>query len=167
MSKKRIFLFFAICIFYGVPAFSEKPIHPSDPEDSSAIYFRSLKLHLAYLEKSMTNQPLPQGGYWHVNMEIPDQLAGRLPDQIGHFRISYMDKKEIRASIKKHRSIDLIRLFPAVVEDNLHVVGIVNFIMTYHKRKLNYGNSGGSTVKFRYDNSQDGFVVVDVKQGSI
>ena len=166
MHKKKIFLFFALCIGYSA-AFSEKAAISFRPDDSTSIFYKSLKLHLEYIEKNLGYQSLPVSGYWNINMEIPDQVTGQLPDRVGHFRINYLGKKEIRASIKKYRSIDLIRMNPVIVEDNMRIVGIVDFIMTLRKRKLNYGNSGGTTVKFRYDDSKDSFVLVDLKQGSL
>jgi hypothetical protein len=167
MNKKKIFFFFVFWIFFYPAAFSEKGKHGLDPVDTTNIYYRSLKLHLDYIEKNLADQPLPASGFWDVNMQVPAQLAGQLPERVGNFRISYLDKKEILASTKKHKSIYLIWMQPVVVEDNLQTIGIVNFSMTFRKRKLNYGNGGGTRVKFRYDNSRNSFELVELRQGGI
>jgi hypothetical protein len=167
MNRKKILFFFVFCIFFYSAAFPEKGKIGLDSVDSTNIYYRSLKLHLDYFEKSLGNRPLPASGYWDINIQVPAQLTGQLPGRIGNFRISYLDKNEVRANTKKHKSMYLICMEPVIVEDNLRTVGIVNFTMTFRKRKLNYGNGGGTRAKFRYDDSRNSFELVELRQGGI
>jgi hypothetical protein len=167
MRKKRRFFFFALCILFHSCAFSEKRPITDSSADSSNIYYKSLKLHLDYVERWLKDRPLPAGGYWNINMEIPSQLEGQLPEHLGHFRISYLSKKEIRAKITRHRSLYLICMDPVVVRDSLHIVGVGDFSITSRRRKIWYDNSGGTTAKFRYDSIKENFVLVDLKQGSL
>jgi hypothetical protein len=167
MSNKRRLFFFALCILYNTYAFSEKRNSTDSSGDSTSIYYKSLKLHLEYVERNLSGNALPANGFWDINIEIPFQLAGQLPDSLGHFRISYLNEKEIRARIKRHRSMYLIRMGPAVIKDSLHIIGIGNFNITSRKRHLHYGNGGGTTATFRYDNSMEGFVLVDLEQGGL
>ncbi|HMH24552.1 MAG TPA: hypothetical protein VK563_22380 [Puia sp.] len=167
MCKKKRLFFFTLCIFFNSYAFSEIRTISDSSSDSASIYYKSLKLHLDYVERYLTDGPLPPSGYWNIDMEIPSQLSGQLPGQLGHFRISYLNKKEIRARIKRHRSMYLIRMGQAVVRDGFRIVGIGNFNITSRRRKLWYGNSGGTTAKFKYDDACDSFVLVDLQQGSL
>src|SRR5882724_1823410 len=165
MSKKRKLFFFALCILFHSHAFSEKRTVADSSVDSSSIYYKSLKLHLDYVEKHLTGGRLPVAGYWNINLEIPSQLAGQLPDHLGHFKITYLNKKEIRAKIKRHRSLYLICMSPMVVADGLQIVGVGDFSITSRRRQIWYDNSGGTTAKFRYDNNKESFELVDLQQG--
>jgi len=166
--RKRINMFFGvICVMAHAPGFSQDALSGSTPKDSTSLYCQALKLHLEYLEKGLADRPVPAAGYWDLNIEAPAQITRELPDRLGRFRINYVNEKVLKAKIKRRRSLYLIRIGSAVVKDSLRSIGVGDFSVTWRKRQLWYGNEGGTTVRFKYDQDKESYVMVELLHGSL
>jgi hypothetical protein len=152
---RHLYLFLSLLC---LNAFSQEKI------DSTNIYLRSLKLHLAYLEDNYkkSNLSLP----YTVNVEVDEQTTINLPNQIDNFRISYLNKEDIKKLAKKE-SIQLIVMRPVVIFQNSLIINIIDFNVRFSKNNFNYSNGGGSKIEFIYDCKDDYFKVSNIKQGGI
>ncbi|QQS51016.1 MAG: hypothetical protein IPM71_15810 [Bacteroidota bacterium] len=150
MKKILIILGLVTCI----SAFSQ------EYNDTTNIYYKSLKLHIAYLKSNVNN------GSNNVIVEYNEQTTINLPTQIDNFKISYSNRDEIK-KLSAKEAIQLIVIKPVVINQNRIFVNIIDFTVNYKRGNFNYVNCGGSKIEFKYDCLNNYFKVENLKQGGI
>lgn len=149
---------FILLSFLCLNAFSQEKL------DTTNLYFKSLKLHVAYLESTFKNNNVSFPD--NINVEYNEQTTINLPSQIDNFKISYLNRDEIK-KLSSKESIQLIVIRPAVINAKSIIINVIDFNVKFRKNNFSYSNGGGSKIEFVYDCVNDCFKIGKIKQGGI
>lgn len=150
MMKKIIILFIITIITIKVMA-----------QEADSLYLESLKQHLAYLNDVRKGEDLKI-----FFIEADYKIISNLPQTINGVTVRYLGGKEIKCKAKQS-PFHLISVRQLDLKQDKIEISIIDFMVDYKKRKLNYSNTGGSKFVFKYDCEKALYILHEKKQGGI
>ena len=86
-------------------------------------------------------------------------FTDKLPENIGNFKIKYIEKNEQLEIIKqKNGKMILIRIVPLRTEKGVFFVNVIPFHAHLNNGNLELSNGGGLKVDYKYDEKQGGLI---------
>ena len=132
----------------------------TESSDSTNLYFQALNSYIKYLVKSGSAER-------KLLVEKNNLTTDKLPSRFGQFEIIYLDGIEVRDQLKGKSEMKVIRIVPLRVKDSNFFINIIPFTVRMNKKVVNYINSGGEKVVFKYDSQSGKFYFQEIIHGNI
>jgi hypothetical protein len=152
---------FIILFLTGINYCFSQTVYNTEKKDSTNIYFKSLKTYCQTIDKTKLIDNT-------VYVERNYLITEKLPDSLNGLKISYLDLRELKKMIKQNGGeLTLVRIIPLRVKKDTFFVNVIPFSATYTKGKIYYGNGGGLSVIFSFDEESNGLIFKEFKWGWI
>ncbi|MBC9909298.1 hypothetical protein [Chitinophaga varians] len=148
----------ALCLLFGCITVSGQVATNTESKDSTNIYYQAF---LQYCSGA------PEGHRETLLVEEDNITTKSIPRRMGAFDIEILNYSAIKNRLKKETSLTVIRIIPLRMEGGVFFIDIIPFGVTKSSKGLNYGNSGGYGIEFRYNCSSKKFELLAVKRGSV
>jgi len=141
-----------ILFLIGINTCFSQIVYTTERKDSTNIYFKSLEVYCQTIDKTeLTDNK--------VYVEKDHFVTEKLPNEINGLDILYLDRIELKKTIKKDRGkITLIKIIPLRIKKTDFFVNVIPFEVSYKKRNFNYVNDGGLSVKYEFDSELNGLI---------
>ncbi|MFD2888298.1 hypothetical protein [Chitinophaga cymbidii] len=120
----------------------------TESHDSSNIYYQ------AFMHYCSNSLPDNNG---ILLVEENNITTESLPKQLKNIRVEVVDVQKLQKKLKTTKSLTLIRVVPLRVKEGRFFVNIIPFDVSRTRSGFHYVNSGGCTVEFLYDCTNDVF----------
>lgn len=149
-----------IFVMSSVFAFGQTATN-TEAADSSNVYHLALKIYVQNL-----GQPSPEQTILFIEKNY--LFTDPLPQQVGGYKIEYLDGYELNEKLKAKRAITVIRIIPLRLKKGLFFVNIIPFTVEKESRRnVRYTNSGGEGIIFDFDCSTNTFRFKEIVHGNI
>ena len=128
--------------------------------DSTSIYFKSLCAYTDYLVENNLN---PDNLYFEENI----LLTNKLPANLKAISLTYLDNYQLGKKLKKNNVIKINRIVPLRYNDGSFYVSIIQFRVKKNKQGLQFINTGGYKILFRYDCVDNDLKLSGIQKGNI
>lgn len=149
-----------IILMFVITSISAQDVFP----DSLNVYYVSLKTHLDYLKSQVHNKTMRQDKTLYI--QVDDQVAEKIPAYIYDYKIVILDMQQIKEKAKGN-FLPLVVIRPLELLSDGFILNLIDFVVVYKKRSLNYSNSGGSQIEFQYDCEKARFILKNKQHGGI
>jgi hypothetical protein len=156
---KRIILTIVLIGLLASPVLAQKPA----PSVENNLYVKSLFACLDEKAKAYSSQTNSRHDYYNVIVQQDDIITKNFPNQLGAYRIEYLDDQALVNRYKaKKAEFPIIVIRPIENDGTKLVIRFTDYFFSYGKKSLNYGLEGGCNVILSYDCSKQEYVIEQV-----
>ncbi|HKO45891.1 MAG TPA: hypothetical protein VJU84_21620 [Pyrinomonadaceae bacterium] len=103
--------------------------------------------------------------FYNRIVEYDRLLTKNLPTQFGDFKIEYLNEEDLSERYKKTRKkLSVLRIFPMENDGAILKIDLPHLYVSVPKRRhYVYEMEGGCQTEFKYDSSQENFILSKVK----
>jgi hypothetical protein len=138
------------------------------PSAENNLYVKSLFACLDARAKAYSNQTNSRHDFFNVIVEQDDLITREFPNQLGAYRIEYLDAQALVDRYKaKKASFPIIVTRPMKNEEAKLAIGFAAYFFSYGKKSRIYELEGGCDVELRYDCAKQDYVIEKVSLSGI
>lgn len=172
-STMRITRKLSVAIALCFPLCSLGQAQGSSNKKEDSPYSKALFASIAEMDKqwsrySRGDDETAPTDYHHMFVEADPAITDGLPAEFDGYRVEYLDSKgQISHYEKLRKEFAILKIFPIKTEGAKLKIGINVYYFSYKKRRLMYGLSEWSMVKFQFDCDKQLFLISSVELGGI
>jgi hypothetical protein len=138
------------------------------PSIENNLYVKSLFACLDASAKAYSNQTNSRHDYFNVIVEQDNLITREFPNQLGAYRIEYLDNQALVDRYKaKKASFPIIVIRPMKNEGAKLVISFADYFFSYGKKSRIYELEGGCAVELRYDCTKQEYLIEKVSLSGI
>jgi hypothetical protein len=173
--RQTVYTFLRLVVLGILPFLFVLPVYPQEKGAAAKeenLYSKALFASIIEMEKSNGHIDDSYLGirtdYHHMLVEKDLGITDDLPEQLGEYRVEYLDTQNQIARCKKLRKpFSMLKIQPMKSEGARLKIQVTVYWVKYKKSRLYFGLSDWSDVEFRYDCETQSFVISNIKLGGI